>query len=208
MIGIQPRELLIATSNPSKVKEIQASLSRLPLRLRTLDEYPDIVRPDETGASYGENAVIKAQSYSNQTGICALADDSGLEVATLEGAPGLKSARFGEPDISDSERCRLLLFRLSQAPERDRRARFICMMVISNPSLGVINIAEGKCDGSIAENEAGGSGFGFDPVFVPEGYQLTFAQLPLEVKNRISHRAKALSTIREFLKQSLNPSAS
>jgi XTP/dITP diphosphohydrolase len=197
-------ELLIGTSNPGKVKEIQASLSELPLRLRVLSDYPDLAPPAETGATYFENAIIKAQAYAAQTGLCALADDSGLEVVALGGAPGLRSARFGRPALSDSERCKFLLHKLSQASGEDRSARFVCVMAIADPILGVINIAEGKCLGIIAEIESGSSGFGFDPVFIPHGYRLTFAELPVETKNRISHRAVALLRTREMLQQLIN----
>lgn len=197
-------ELLIGTSNPGKVKEIQTSLSELPLRLRVLDDYPDLPPPAETGATYVENAIIKAQAYAAQTGLCALADDSGLEVVALGGAPGLTSARLGGPALSDSERCKFLLHKLSQASAEDRSARFVCVIAIADPKLGVINLTEGKCPGIIAEIERGSSGFGFDPVFIPHGYELTFAELPVETKNRISHRAVALLRTREMLQQLIN----
>ena len=203
MSQIQLRELLIASHNPGKVREIKEAFSGLTLRLRFVNEFHGVKQPDETGASYIENAVIKARSYAAHTGICSLADDSGLEVATLGGAPGLKSGRFGGPEISETERCKLLLSKLSDAPDGDRRARFVCVMVLADPSLGVINIAEGKCEGAIAQSEAGRSGFGFDPLFVPEGFELTFAHLPLATKIRISHRAKALAKTRKFLEQLL-----
>ena len=204
MIDLRLNELLIATGNPGKVKEIQASLSELSLQLRVLSDYPDLLPPAETGANYVENAIIKAEAYANLTGLCALADDSGLEVIALGGAPGLTSARFGGPALSDGERCQLLLHKLSQASDEDRRACFVCVMAIADPKLGVINITEGKCVGTIAHTESGSSGFGFDPIFVPHGYQLTFAELPVETKNRISHRAVALLRIREILQQLIN----
>jgi XTP/dITP diphosphohydrolase len=197
-------ELLIGTSNPGKVKEIQACLNELSLRLRVLSDYPDLPPPAETGATYVENAIIKAQAYAAQTGLCALADDSGLEVVALGGAPGLTSARFGGPTLTDSERCKLLLHELSQASGEDRSARFVCVMAVADPKPGVINIAEGQCLGTIAEIETGASGFGFDPVFIPNGYKLTFAELPVETKNKISHRAIALRRTREMLQQLIN----
>ena len=203
MSQIHLRELLIASHNPGKVREIKEALSGLTLMLRFVDEFQGVREPDETGASYTENAIIKARSYAAQTGICSLADDSGLEVATLGGAPGLKSARFG--GSSETERCKLLLSKLSDARDEDRRARFVCVMVLADPSLGVMNIAEGKCEGAIAQSEAGASGFGFDPLFVPEGFEWTFAQLPLATKIRISHRAKALAKTRKYLEQLLDP---
>lgn len=192
-------ELLIATGNRGKVSEILLALDNLPLKFHSLGEYTDVLRPDESGASYEENAIIKARSYANQTGLLALADDSGLEVAALDSAPGIRSARFGGHGTSDTERIGLLLSKLSVVEAEERLARFICVVAIAEPAGGIINIAKGTCKGRIAKEPAGKTGFGFDPVFIPEGYELTFAQMPSLVKNTISHRAKALATTRGFL---------
>lgn len=194
-------ELLIATSNPGKIREIQLGLKELPLRLRLLAEFPKVSQPHEAGESYEQNAIIKATAYAKQTGLRALAEDSGLEVDFLDGAPGLKSARFG--GTSDSERIGLLLTRLSGAHGKERGARFRCIMAIVDPDTSVINIAEGVCKGTIGRTPAGGNGFGYDPIFIPEGYDLTFAQLPTEIKTNISHRALALATTRKFLSRLL-----
>lgn len=191
--------LLIATSNQGKVREITHVLAGLPLRLRTLNEYPWISPPDECGESYAENAIIKATEYARHTGLWALADDSGLEVDYLAGAPGLKSARFGGP--SDADRVELLLSKLSTAQARERRARFVCVEAIVNPAKVVLNVAQRACMGTVATRPAGKGGFGYDPIFIPDGYDLSFAQLPEEVKNRISHRGLALVATREFLSQ-------
>jgi XTP/dITP diphosphohydrolase len=201
-------KLLIATGNRGKVNEILLALDNLPLKFHDLSEHADVLRPDESGTSYEQNAIIKARSYAKQTGLWALADDSGLEVATLEGAPGIWSARFGGHDASDTERINLLLSKLSAVETEERLARFICVVAIAEPAGGVINIAKGICKGRIAKEPAGKTGFGFDPVFIPEGYELTFAQMPSLVKSKISHRAKALAATREFLarfSQSLTP---
>ena len=189
-------ELLIATSNPGKVKEIEIVLGDLPLTLRFLDA-SHTGTPDESGKTYTENAIIKATDYARQTGICALADDSGLEVDWLDGAPGVKSARFG--DGSDADRVELLLSKLAGAEGSDRTARFVSVVAIVHPDAGIINVAEGECRGAIIHEPHGSNGFGYDPIFVPDGYQLTFAQLPAEIKNKISHRARALASTREFL---------
>lgn len=195
-------ELLIGTHNLGKIKEIEAALSDLPLRLRLLGDFHAISSPEETGSTYEENAVLKAQFYSQQTGIYALADDSGLEVQALGGAPGIFSARYAGAKASDEERINLLLSKLSGTPTVERRARFICAMAIAH--LLPMKVTIGACEGRIAHSASGTSGFGFDPVFVPEGYSTTFAELSLAVKNRISHRAKALMEIRRFLTEYLS----
>ncbi len=201
MTETQISELLIATGNQGKLKEIKFALIDLPMKLRFLEEFPNISKPDEGGQSCAENAVIKAQAYADQTGVSALADDSGLEVSALGGAPGVMSARFGREGISDAERTNLLLAQLLDVESEKRLAQFVCVAAIANPGHGVINIGTGVCRGRIAESPAGNMGFGFDPVFIPEGFEVTFAQMPLLLKNRISHRAKALAAIRQFLTQ-------
>ena len=158
-------ELLVATRNPGKICEIQEALSVSPLKLRYLDEFPNISPVDEIGETYLENALLKAQGYSRQTGVCALADDSGLEVDALGGLPGILSAREEEPLRHDAR---------------------------------LLKSTQGKCEGLIAQASSGSNGFGFDPVFVPHGYNRTFAELPHEVKATISHRALALQEMKEF----------
>ena len=194
-------ELLIGTSNPGKVREIKLALSGLPLILRSLDEFNDLSDPIECGESYAANAIIKATDYARQTRMCALADDSGLEVDWLKGAPGLHSARFGVG--SDYDRVELLLAKLQGASNGDRRARFVSVVAIVHPTVGVINVAEGECRGRIIRAPLGSNGFGYDPVFVPDGYELTFGQLTNEAKARISHRAKSLALTKVFLMELL-----
>jgi len=198
MVDIAERQLLIATSNPGKLTEIRAALIDLPLVLYSLQEFPGLPTPDESGRSYSENAIIKATSYAAQTGIRALADDSGLEVQALGGGPGLKSARFGGAGITNDERIELLLSDLARTSDQERRARFVCTMVIADASTTVC-VAQGVCEGRIATARAGSGGFGYDSIFVPDGHQLTFAQLSADIKNEISHRARALQEIRKFL---------
>lgn len=190
-------ELLVATRNSGKVQEIKLALQDLPLRLRFPDEFPELSLVDESGNSYEENAIIKARSYSRQTGLCALADDSGLEVAALGGGPGLLSARYAGSQASDEERIARLLSELSSSQGRERQARFMCVVAIADSRL--INVAEGRCEGRIAEVPRGENGFGFDPIFIPENYESTFAELSLQTKNKISHRAQALARTRQFL---------
>lgn len=190
-------ELLIGTRNPGKILEIQTALGDLPLRLRLLADFPHISIPNENGSSYEENALIKARAYSEQTGLLVLADDSGLEVDQLDGAPGISSARYAGDGASDGERIKMLLSHLSRTGDSELLARFVCVMVIADPR--PLKIAVGTCEGRIAKEPRGENGFGFDPIFVPTNYSSTFAELPAEIKNSISHRARALAGIKQFL---------
>lgn len=195
-------ELLIATSNPGKVIEIQAALKELPLRLHSLEHGDATVSPIESGATYAENAIIKATHYATLKGMCSLADDSGLEVEFLGGAPGLHSARFRRG--SDSDRVQLLLEKLAGVAAENRCARFVSVCVIVDPTGEILNAAVGECEGRIIGVPRGSNGFGYDPIFVPTGYDETFAQLSADVKNQISHRAKALTQTRDFLRTFLS----
>jgi len=208
-------EILIATRNPGKIREIQEMLGSLPLKLRLLDEFAGVSAVEETGQTYEENAGLKALGYAKQTGVCALADDSGLEVAALGGLPGVFSARFGGEHLSDGERTEKLLLELSQHSDSGRAARFVCSMAVAGWRLGeqqtkkselrLLGITAGTCDGFITTGPRGVNGFGYDPVFAPVGYRETFAELPGEVKSKISHRAKALAAVRVFLDSLISP---
>lgn len=193
------RELLIATGNQGKIAELQLLLASLPLRLRNLAEFPGITEVEETGATFSDNAVLKARGYAKQTGLWALADDSGLEVEALNGAPGVFSARYGGAGLTDGERLERLLEELSLRAPQQRRARFVCVIAIADPQGQIVNLSTGKCDGQIAQAPRGTGGFGYDPVFVPEGFEQTFGELPQEIKQNISHRAHALQGARAFL---------
>ena len=190
-------ELLIATSNPGKITEIQQALTGLQIKLRFLGSSNKFEEPVESGETYAENAIIKATEYAKQMGFCALADDSGLEVDYLGGAPGLRSARFGAGN--DADRVQLLLSKLIGVSDSERTARFVSVVAVVHPKEGVMKLAEGTCSGRINHAPKGENGFGYDPIFVPDGHDLTFAQLPLEIKNIISHRAKSLAATRAFL---------
>ena len=192
-------EMLIGTGNRGKVTEINRVLKDLPLKLHVVTDFPGIDQPLESGGSYAENASIKAQSYARQTALWTLADDSGLEVASLNGLPGLRSARFGGEGLTDADRTTLLLSELLAMDGDERSARFICAVAIAKPNGDVINIAHGMCQGNIAEAPSGHEGFGYDPIFIPTGYEMTFAEMPLLLKDTISHRGKALAATREFL---------
>ena len=195
----QSPSLLVGTRNSGKVREIQTILGDVPWGIRSLQEFPGVDVPDETGDTYAANAIIKAEFYARATGICALADDSGLEVEALGGAPGVLSARYAGAGASDADRRRLLLSELAQVPTEQRQARFVCAVAIATPGGSVLNISEGTCEGVIIFEPRGSGGFGYDPLFVPDGFQKTFAELSDAIKNEMSHRARALLKTREFL---------
>lgn len=208
-------ELLIATHNTGKIRELEQALRGLPITFRHLTDFPNTSVVEETGNTYKENAVLKAVSYSEQTGLYALADDSGLEVDALNGTPGVRSARFGGENASDSDRTEKLLQELLPYQGTERAARFVCCIALASgpanaTNLGtaasqVVNIAQGICDGKIALAPRGTGGFGYDPVFIPAGYEATFGELSADVKAKLSHRSKALSEMRLFLTQFLRP---
>jgi XTP/dITP diphosphohydrolase len=194
-------ELLIATHNPGKVRELKSLLGALSLRLRSLDEFPSVLEVAETGDTFTDNALLKATGYARQTRLWTLADDSGLEVAALNGAPGVLSARYAGPDATDAERVELLLNEPSLKNDPQRRARFTCVIVIADPDAQVVNVAQGICEGRLTHAPRGANGFGYDPIFIPDGYQQTFGELTDEVKRSISHRARALEATSSFLRQ-------
>jgi len=185
------------------------------VQLRHLSDFKNISTVAEVGKTYQENAVLKAVGYARQTGVCALADDSGLEVNALEGRPGVYSARYGGDNTTDSDRISLLLSELSSGPPANRTARFVCCMALAgwqttnqanrSGEPEVLTVVEGVCEGFISTAPFGDHGFGFDPVFVPAGHQQTFAQLPNEVKATISHRARALMKIQTFIERWRGP---
>ena len=195
----QSPSLLLGTRNAGKVREIQTILKDIPWRLSSLNEFANVGIAAETAPTYAENAIMKAQFYARETGLYALADDSGLEVAALGGAPGVYSARYAGEAASDADRRALLLSELAQQTTENRNARFVCVVAIATPDGTILNTSEGICDGRIIFYERGTNGFGYDPLFVPNGFNETFAELTESIKNRISHRARALRKTREFL---------
>jgi len=201
------RELLIATTNRGKVRELEKLLAGAPVVLRLLSEFPHAAEPIEDGETFAENALLKARHYAAATGLLTLSDDSGLAVDALGGVPGVRSARFGGDGLTYPERMRLLLERLSAAGGGQRTARFVCVIALADPATGEEQTFEGACEGHIAEGPRGEGGFGYDPVFVPEGYDRTFGELPEEVKREVSHRARALRLAAEFLRARPGPAA-
>ena len=192
--------LLLGTHNPGKIHEIQLILGDLGWTLRSLRDFESVGVAEEHADSYAGNAILKAQFYARSTGVVALADDSGLEVEALGGAPGVLSARYAGEHASDADRRNLLLSELAKIAAGNRRARFVCAIAIANADGEVLKVSEGICEGFITFAPRGSSGFGYDPLFVPDGYDQTFAELSDEVKNRISHRARALIKLRDHLR--------
>lgn len=191
--------ILAATKNSGKIKELKKLLADLPLQLRSLNEFSNIVDVEETGETFAENAVLKAQGYALQTGLLALADDSGLEVAALNGAPGIFSARYAGENSNDEEKISKLLKELNKTLDKKRKARFVCAMAISDDKGEIKFLAEGICNGTIALTSSGTQGFGYDPVFIPAGFEQTFGGLESEIKLKISHRAQAIKKIIRYL---------
>ena len=193
-------ELLIATRNEGKLIEVREMLSELPLQFLSLRDFPDTVTVDETATSFAENASLKARGYALQTGAFTLADDSGLEVDALGGEPGVRSARYAGEAASDFDRVQRLLSNLAGFDRTARTARFVAAIAIADPKGTILNLSIGTCEGTITKTPRGENGFGYDPIFIPRGYEQTFAELGSDVKNRISHRANALEQAGEYLR--------
>ena len=185
----EPVTIVLATRNQGKVRELAEPLRAFGLRVVGLDAFPDLPEVEETGTTFEENALLKAREVSKRTGLVAIADDSGLEVDALNGAPGVYSARYGGPELDDAGRYRLLLENMrGQMP---RTCRFVSVITCCFPNGDVIT-ARGECPGTIAFAPMGEGGFGYDPVFYVPEQGKTFAELSPEEKNAISHRARAL----------------
>jgi len=195
--------LVVGTNNSGKFDEIKTILEDLPVRLRSLKEFGNARTAAEPGDTYAENAIAKAQQYGAATGLWTLADDSGLEVEALGGAPGIFSARYAGAGACDHDRRVLLLSELSKMPGSTRNARFVCVVALVDQNQNLINISEGTCSGRISQIPRGTAGFGYDPIFVPNGYEQTFAELIPGIKNLISHRARALLAMKDFILREL-----
>jgi len=196
-------ELLLGTRNPGKVAEIRKVLGDLDITFLTLENFPHVRSVKETGRTYEENARLKASSYAKDCGFWTLADDSGLEVKTLNGAPGVISARYAGGSASDQDRIDRLLENLSGTTKR--AARFISVVALADPHSKIIKVEYGICEGTIIESPRGKSGFGYDPVFIPDAFNSTFAELPSDTKNVISHRGKACLAMHPFLRSLITP---
>ena len=192
-------KLVLATRNQGKVREISEILKdQNGIELLSLRNYPDAPDVVEDGKTYEENAIKKAAALAEYTGHLTIGDDSGLAVDALDGAPGVHSARYAGENASDQDRIAKLLDALQNVPDKQRSGRFVCAVAIAEP-LDQVRVVRGICEGQIIRTPRGVSGFGYDPIFVPTGYDKTFAELGDKIKNQISHRAKALEKASKML---------
>lgn len=193
-------KILVATHNQGKVREFADLLADLSLEWLSLADVGVQTEVVETGQTFRENAILKAQAYAQETGLLTLADDSGLEVDALGGAPGVYSARYGGADLTHAQRYGRLLQALAGVPWAERTARFCCVIAVASPEGALLREAQGVCEGQIALEPVGTGGFGYDPVFYLPQLGQTMAQLEAAVKNQISHRGRALQAIEADLR--------
>jgi XTP/dITP diphosphohydrolase len=198
-------KILVATRNPGKRREYAELLADIDVggeavEWLTLDDVGIDTEVEETGETFEDNALLKAITYAQESGLLTLADDSGLSIDALDGAPGVYSARYAGPGASDRDRYQKVLRQMEGVPVQERGARFVCVVAIATPE-GETYTAEGHVGGQIDYEPKGSKGFGYDPIFHIPGLRMTMAQLPSETKNRISHRADALEKIKPTLKR-------
>lgn len=190
--------VLVATGNRGKFLEITRLVAGLNVSFRSLADFPELTLPEE-GEDYEENAVAKARAAALGSGWIAIADDSGIEVEWLNNGPGPLSARYGGLGLDDSGRIAKLLDALKDVPAKKRSARFVCVAALFTPD-GLTTVRRGECYGRILESPRGEGGFGYDPIFVPEGYTESMAELTMEIKNQISHRSRAFRALQRPLR--------
>lgn len=195
------KEIIIGSGNQHKIEEIKEFFSNLELEFKGLDPNLDLAEVIEDGDSYRKNALKKARQRSKELNKTVLADDSGLSVAYLDGAPGIYSARFGGEDLNDKEKYLKVLKLLGDVEFSKRKAAFISVIALVDPQNEIELTVEGRCEGLIAKKPRGENGFGYDPIFFIPQYDKTMAELSQEEKNKISHRGTALKKIRKEIKQ-------
>lgn len=193
-------EIVLATRNPDKGRELGALLGGLGIRIRTLADFPSAPEVEEDGTTCEANAIKKAREIARATGVPAVADDTGLEVDALEGRPGVYAARYAGEHATYEDNCRKLLCELAGVPRPKRTARFLTAAAIAFPG-GDVHVTQGSLEGLITEQPVGDRGFGYDPVFLVPEFNRTLAQLTAEEKNRMSHRAKAFAEMRVWLEK-------
>jgi XTP/dITP diphosphohydrolase len=198
-IPLNNKKFLLATTNKGKAREYQSLLKGIPYEMVTLSDEGITTPIAETGQTYAENATIKATILAKESGLLTMADDSGLEVDALGGEPGVRSARYAGEKATDADRNQFLLSKLKGVPEKERTARFVCVIAIAEPE-GKVVICEGVCRGFITTAPRGTHGHGYDPVFYVPELGKTMAELTMEEKNKVSHRARAAEKAREGLK--------
>lgn len=192
--------LLLASRNSKKLQELACIIKPLGIDVVSLLEFPDITETVETGTTFAENAIIKAQAALNATGLPSLADDSGLVVEALGGEPGVYSARFSGPGATDESNNQFLLTKLANVPDNKRNAAFVAVIALALPA-GEILIFRGETTGKIIHNPRGVNGFGYDPLFLSDDLGITMAEADMESKNRISHRGRAIKKLLEELEK-------
>jgi len=193
-------EIVLATTNSGKLRELRQVASELPVNVRSLAGFEGLSEIEETGTTFRENAVLKAVGYARRLGMATIADDSGLEVDVLGGRPGILSARYGG-DVNYDLKIATLLAEISEAaPHAARTARFKCSIALADANANLIACVEGNCEGAIADAPRGTNGFGYDPVFIPDGFDKSFGELGFEIKQSISHRSRAILAIIPYLR--------
>lgn len=193
------KELIVATKNQGKVKEFRQLFSKYNISVKSLLDIDSSIDIEETGTTFEENAIIKAEAMTKQLGLPVVADDSGLEVDALNGEPGVYSARYAGIEKDDDKNIKKLLHELKGIPKEERSARFVCAVAVARP-LEDTFVKRGTCEGTITEETQGTNGFGYDPIFIPSGSSRTMAEHSSEEKNTISHRHHAIEQIEEWLK--------
>jgi len=193
-------KLILATRNKHKIQEIKAILRSLSVKVLSMLDFEGVPRVKEDGNTFKSNAIKKAKAFSKKFSIPAVADDSGLEIKALRGAPGVRSARFAGPNSTKEKLCGKVLRLMKDVPPSKRNARFVCNIAASLPT-GKVKVVEGTVNGRIAFEMRGSKGFGYDPIFIPKGYKKTFAEMKPSMKNRLSHRGRALKKARVVIKK-------
>ncbi len=199
MMATEKTEMILGTRNHGKIAEFRSLFKGMHIKLLSFYDFPEVPPVVEDGKTFQQNAAKKAKSIAKATGRIAVSDDSGLEVDFLDAVPGVYSARFAGEKATDRDNARKVLKMLDGVPWDKRTARFVCVICAST-SRGKTVYAEGTCTGKISFEMRGSHGFGYDPIFIPDGYQLTMAEMEPELKNKISHRADAMKNFRKVLK--------
>jgi XTP/dITP diphosphohydrolase len=192
--------VIIATKNKGKAKEFEKLFLPKGLAVKTLLDYPELEDVEETGTTFEENAILKAETIANVLGVRVIADDSGLEVDALEGQPGVYSARYAGIEKNDEANIDKVLKELQDVPENERAARFCCALAMAEPGKETLTVF-GTCEGRILRERKGSNGFGYDPIFFVEAEGKAMAELPSEAKNKISHRANAIRKLEAVLEE-------
>lgn len=193
-------KIVLATGNRDKVRELRHALDGLDIEILTRDDFPAVPETIEDGNTLDENALKKARELCAATGLAAVADDTGLEVDAIGGEPGVYSSRFAGPGATYADNVRLLLERMEGVPEKDRSARFRCVIALCEPT-GAEVLVEGVCEGRILIEARGEGGFGYDPVFFVPSFGRTFAEMSVAEKDGISHRGRAMAKMRKLLEE-------